>query len=120
MRSSPNENSGVESPDTDESPDTARLRLETAKLEIRKDCHKAPRVIHVELKSGRVTPEVVEYFGELGRVVNAIPTYPVVDIPGYFKMGFCLDTPEIYVWVRQKPAPDFEDFLVSHLERALQ
>jgi hypothetical protein len=120
VRSSPKENNGVDTLEPGESPDPAPLRVETAKLEIRKDCHKAPRVIHVELKSGNVSPEMVEYFGKLGQVVKAIPSYPVIDIPGYFKMGFCLGTPEIYIWVRQKPQSDFEQFLVSHLERSLQ
>jgi hypothetical protein len=120
VRSSPKENNGVDLPESPVSPASTALRLETATLDIRKDCHKAPKVIHVELKNTHVTQGMVEYFRKFGKITNAIPTYPVVDIPGYFRMGFCLGTPEIYIWVRQRPASDFEDFLISHLERSLQ
>jgi hypothetical protein len=101
-------------------PPSSALGLETAVVEIRKDCYKAPRVILVTLKHTLVNHWIVEYFQKLGQVVNAVQNYPVVDIPGYFRMGFCMNTPEIYIWVRQKPSPDFEDFLMAHLHRSLQ
>lgn len=120
MRSLPREGNETDHLEISTPPLSSSLRLETAALEIRKDCHKAPKVIVVTLKNAMVTREMVGYFQKLGKVVNAIPNYPVVDIPGYFKMGFCMGTPEIYVWVRQNPTPGFEDFLVSHLNFSLK
>ena len=120
MKLFPKENSEVDSLETSAPPVSSSLRLETAALEIRKDCYKAPRVIHVTLKNTVVSPEMVDYFRKLGNTVKAIPSYPVVDIPGYFKMGFCMGTPEIYIWIRQKPSSDFENFLMNHLNASLQ
>jgi hypothetical protein len=120
VRSLPTENSPIDSLETSTPPVSSSLRLETATLEIRKDCYKAPRVVHVTLKNTVVSPGMVDYFQKLGILVKAIPNYPVVDIPGYFKMGFCMGTPEIYIWVRQKPSSDFEDFLITHLNSSLQ
>lgn len=120
MRSLPIENSQTDSLETSTPPVSSALRFETAALEIQKDCYKAPRVIHVTLKSTVVNPGMLDYFKKFGKIVNAIPNYPVVDIPGYFKMGFCMGTPEIYIWIRQKPSSDFEDFLITHLNASLQ
>jgi len=120
VRSLPKENSEIDSLETSTPPSSSSLRLETAALEIRKDCYKAPRVIHVTLKTSVVSPGMVDYFQKLGKIVKAIPSYPVVDIPGYFKMGFCMGTPEIYIWIRQKPSSDFENFLITHLNSSLQ
>ncbi|HTN43114.1 MAG TPA: hypothetical protein VMN77_04875 [Nitrospiria bacterium] len=120
MKSLPKDNSEVESLETSAPPVSSSLRFETAALEVRKDCYKNPRVIHVTLKNSVVNPGMVDYFRRLGKIVKAIPSYPVVDIPGYFKMGFCMNTPEIYIWVRQKPSSDFEAFLMTHLRSSLQ
>jgi len=116
----PKENSEVDSLETSAPPVSSSLRLETAALEIRKDCYKNPRVIHITLKNTVVNPGMVDYFRKLGKIVKAIPSYPVVDIPGYFKMGFCMNTPEIYIWIRQKPSSDFEEYLMAHLRSSLQ
>jgi hypothetical protein len=116
----PKENNEVDDLEISTPPVSGSLRLETAALEIRKDCYKTPRVIHVTLKNSVVNPGMVDYFQKLGKIEKAIPRYPVVDIPGYFKMGFCMGTPEIYIWIRQKPSLDFENFLITHLNSSLQ